>query len=130
MRYSKWLGIFAALVLILACFIPWAYYPDIDRNFTGFFSEQNRYGKPGKFFVVFAIVSIFLCIVPKVWAKRTNMFITAILVAFAIRSFIIYASCYAGICPEKRPGIFLMLIAPILMGIAAVFPDLKLKEKE
>ena len=126
MRYSKWLGTVAAVLLILACFLPWAYYPDVHKKFTGFFSEGNRYGRPGKFFVFFAILSIFLFWFPRVWAKRTNMFITAILIAFAIRCYILFASCYLGICPEKETGLYLMVVAPVLMAIAAIFPDMKL----
>jgi hypothetical protein len=37
MKYSQWTGIVAALLLIAACFMPWAYFPDLGKNFTGFF---------------------------------------------------------------------------------------------
>jgi len=122
MKYSNYIGVGAAVLLIVACFLPWAYYPDIDKTFTGFFSEKNIYGKPGKFLVVLAILAIVLFLLPKVWAKRANLLLSALLIAFSIKSFLLFASCYQGTCPEKRIGIFLMLIAPIIVAISAILP--------
>lgn len=127
MKYSQWIGIAAALLLVVACFLPWAYYPDLQKEFTGFFSELNRYGKPGKVFVFFSVVQIGLFLTPKVWAKRANILVSAMTIAFSIRSFLVFTACYHGICPEKRAGIFLVLITPFIMGFAAVLPDLPVK---
>ena len=130
MKYSQWIGICGALILIIACFLPWAYYPDIDKNFSGFFSEKNMYGKPGKFLVFFSAIAIILYLVPRIWAKRTSLFIATIILAFAIKSFILFASCYAGICPEKKLGIYLVLAGPLLMVVSALFPDFKMAGKK
>jgi hypothetical protein len=69
-------------------------------------------------------------VIPRVWAKRTNMIVAAITVAFAIRSYILYAGCYGGICPEKRAGIFLLLLASVVVVVAALIPDLPVKQEE
>jgi hypothetical protein len=130
LKYSRWIGISGGLLLIIACFLPWAYYPDIDKIFTGFFSEKNMYGKPGKFLVFFSVIGIILFLLPRIWAKRTNIFIAAIVMAFAIKSFILFSACYGGICPEKREGIYLIIAGPILMIVAAMFPDLKLQDRK
>lgn len=130
MKYSQWIGIAAALLLIAACFLPWAYFPDLRENFTGFFSEKNAYGRPGKIFVFFSIVSIIMFLVPRVWAKRANLFVGALTLAFGLKSYILFTACYRGICPEKRVGIFLVLISSLILIIAAVVPDLELKEKK
>jgi hypothetical protein len=129
MKYSQWFGILAALLLVAACFMPWAYFPDLGKNFTGFFSEQNRYGRPGKLLSSFSVVMIILFLIPRVWAKRTNMIVAAITVAFVIRSYILYTGCYGGICPEKRPGIFLLLLASVAVVVAALIPDLPVKQE-
>ena len=84
MKFSQWIGIAAALLLAAACFMPWAYFPDLGKEFTGFFSEQNRYGRPGKLLTFFSAVMIVMFVIPKVWAKRTNMIIAGITVAFVI----------------------------------------------
>jgi len=128
MKYSNYIGVLAAIALIIACFLPWAYYPDLNKNFTGFFSEQNRYGKPGKALVFFAVFTIVLFIVPKVWAKRLNMVIAALALAFSVRCFMLFSACYRGICPEKQIGIYLIITTSVLMIIASVLPYMKLKE--
>jgi hypothetical protein len=128
MKYSHWIGVIAAVVLVVACFFPWAYYPDIDKSFTGFFSEQNSYGKPGKVFIFFSVIAVGLFSIPKLWAKRFNMLITALTFAYAVKCYVVYGACYRGICPEKRTGIFLILATSVIMLLASVLPDIKLKE--
>ncbi len=130
MKYANWIGVAGALILIIACFLPWAYYPDIDKNFTGFFSEKNIYGKPGKFLVFLSFVTIVLFIIPRIWAKRANLLVAAIVLAFSIKSYILFSACYHGICPQRKFGIFLLLLAPVVIVIASIFPDLKLKDKK
>jgi len=125
--YSKWIAVFASVLLIVACFLPWAYYPDIDKVFTGFFSENNLYGKPGKWLTVMAVISLLCQFLPNIFYKRANLLLMALNVAYAIKSYIVFASCYHGYCPEKKIGIYLMLIASILLMVAAVFPSGRVK---
>jgi hypothetical protein len=128
MKYSQFIGVAAALLLIGACFLPWAYFPSLQKDFTGFFSQDNAYGRPGKIFVILCSMAIVLYLIPRIWAKRTNMFVVAIVLAFAIKCFILYTSCYTGICPEKRIGIFLILLASMIMVAAALTPRIAVKE--
>jgi hypothetical protein len=130
MKYSQWIGIAAALLLIAACFMPWAYFPDLGKDFTGFFSEKNIYGRPGKVLIFFSVVEILLFTVPRVWAKRANIFVTVLAIAFAIKSYILYTSCYGGICPDKRVGIFMVLGSAIIALLAALLPDLPVRAEE
>jgi hypothetical protein len=125
--YSKWIAVFASVLLIVSCFLPWAYYPDIDKVFTGFFSENNLYGKPGKWLTVMAVISLLCQFLPNIFYKRANLLLMALNVAYAIKSYIIFASCYHGYCPEKKIGIYLMLIASIMLMVAAVFPSGRVK---
>lgn len=128
-----WAGILACIVLIICCFVPWTYHADVDKTFTAFFSEKNQYGKPGKFLIFFAVVSLVLIIVPKVLAKRINLFLSAFTVAYAIKTYILYTSCYNAYCPEKKAGIYIMLFSTVIILIAAVFPNMKImsnKEEE
>jgi hypothetical protein len=105
----------------------WTYYPDIQKSFTGFFSESNIYGKPGKFLIFFAALIIVGFLIPRVWAKRANLLLCTILLAYAIKTFIVYSTCYRGICPQKLPGIWIMLISTIVVLFAALLPNMKLK---
>jgi hypothetical protein len=113
----------------VTCFLPWAWYPDLGKFFTGFFSESNFYGRPGKVLVFFGVVAIGLFLVPRVWAKRSNVLVGALTLAFGIRCYFVYSACYRGVCPDKRLGIFLVVAAPLVMLLASLFPDIKLKEK-
>ena len=129
MKNSKWIGLLAGISLIISCFLHWAYYADLHTFFTGFFSEQNMYGKPGKFLVFFALASICLLFMQKVWASRVNLFLSALFTGYAVKTYILFVSCYNAYCPEKQPGIYLMLISCILLLIVSIFPGIHLKEK-
>ena len=129
MKYSTIIGITAAIVLIIACFLPWTFHPDLQKYFTGFYSEQNIYGKPGKFFLILALVSMLLFLIQKIWAKRTNWFVAVIMFAYAVKSYILFTSCYSGICPVKQVGIYLVITSVIIIVIAAILPDTKLNQK-
>ncbi|NML22305.1 hypothetical protein HHL16_15585 [Pseudoflavitalea sp. G-6-1-2] len=130
MKYSQWIGILAAITLVIACFIPWAYYPDVQKDFTGFFSENNQYGRPGKFFIAFAVLAIVFFLLPKIWAKRWNLLINAIIVAWAIRCYLVFSACYNGICPDKKSGLWLVVGSAFVMLLMAVFPDTKLPQQK
>lgn len=130
LKYLHWIGIAACLSLFVSCFLPWVYYADIDQAFTGFYSYQNQYGKPGKFLVSFSAIALVLMLLPRVWAKRTNLFICAFTLAYAVKTFILFGSCYNNYCPEKLPGIYLMAGSTMLMLIAALLPNMKLVQKK
>lgn len=110
--------------------MPWTYHADVGKNFTGFFSEKNAYGKPGNAFVLFSVIFLAMTFISKVWAKRINLFVTAIMVAYAIKTYILFTSCYNAYCPEKRPGIYLVLICSLVLLLTAVFPEMKVDKKE
>ena len=129
LKIIKWAGLAGCVLLIVACFLPWTYHADIDKTFTGFFSEKNEYGKPGKYLTFFAVASIVLILLPKVWAKRFHLFFAALTVGYAVKTYILFTSCYNAYCPDKKIGVFLMMASCIVILVAAVFPDLKLKGK-
>ena len=130
MKYSHWIGIGAVLLLISACFMPWAWYPDIQKHFTGFYSEKNIYGKPGYVFITLSIPTVACFLIPRVWAKRWNLFTGALIAAFAVKSFILFSGCYSGTCPEKKTGLWLMLLSALVILLAVIFPEMKLKQRE
>jgi hypothetical protein len=130
MKYSQLIGILAVGLLAGSCFMPWAYYPDLDKTFNGFFSEQNQYGKPVKLIIILGSCAIIMFLIPKVWAKRWNLLFGALIVAYAIKNFITYTGCYSTYCPEKRAGIWVMLASSVLVLVMALLPDLKVSNKE
>src|ERR1700730_9199640 len=127
MKYYKWIGWSASALLIVSCFIPWVYYADLNKSFTGFYSEQNIYGKPAMFFIFFAIVSILLIYPDKVWAKRTHIFLAALNIGYLISTFIRFTSCYYAYCPEKRFGLYLLILSSVVLMIVSIFPNTKVE---
>jgi len=129
-KYLNWLGIVACVTLIISCFLPWTYHADINQSFTGFYSYDNHYGKPGKFLVLFGTIVLVFMILPKVWAKRANLFVSAFVFAYAIKTFILFGSCYNNYCPQKLFSLYLMLGCASVMLIASGFPNLKIADKK
>jgi len=130
MKYYKLTGFLACLLLAISCFLPWAYYPDLHKSFTGFFSEQNMYGRPGKVFIFFAISSLALIFINKIWAKRTLIFFAALNIGYLLKTYVIFTSCYNTYCPQKQYGLYLLILSSVVLLIAAFFPDLKLEIKD
>ena len=126
LKFLNWLGIAACLTLIICCFLPLVYYPDLKQSFTGFYTYNNEYGKPGKLLVAIGFIAFILMLVPKLWAKRINLFVTALGMGYAIKTYVLFTSCYSGYCPDKLIGIYLVMAASVIMLIASVFPGIKL----
>lgn len=129
MKFYKIWASLACVALIASCFMPWTYYPDLNKVFNGFFSEQNIYGKPGKVFIFFAVISLVFVLINRVWAKRFNVLIAALNIAYLIKTYILFTNCYVT-CPEKRYGIYVLLASSILLMVTALLPDMKIKENK
>ena len=127
-RYSKWLGLAALAALVLACFLPWAFYSDVNEAFTGFFSEGNVYGKPGKFLLIFGSITTLFIFLKNLWVKRAALLLGGLNVAYAIKNFLLFGACYRGYCPDKRVGLYLMLIATIVLFITTLLPEGKVSK--
>lgn len=130
MKYYKVLGFLASLTLVVSCFLPWAYYPDLHKSFTGFFSEKNIYGRPGIAFTFFAVVSLILIFINKIWAKRTFIFSAALNLGYLLKTYVIFTSCYKGYCPEKEYGLYLVIVSSIVLLLVSFVPDTKLSDDE
>ena len=129
MKYMKWVGVLAALLLVSSCFMPWY---SIDwRNITISGVEAGeKLGKPGYWHFVFAFFFLLFTWIPKIWAKQWNLFIAAMNMAWMIRNFFALAACSGGECPERLWGIWLVLISSTFMLLAALFPRIKVPVKE
>lgn len=128
MKHYKLIGFAAAILLVVSCFLPWTYYSDIDKHFTGFYTYENMYGKPAKAFIFLAALSFALILLNKIWAKRTLLFVSAVNIAYLIKTYVLFTSCYSGICPQKEYGLYLLFVSVIGLVIASVFPDIKLAD--
>jgi hypothetical protein len=130
MRYMKWIGTTAAVLLIVSCFIPWVFIESRNITVSGIDATGTRFGKPGYFHFFMIAIFLLFSFIQKVGAKRANLLITALNLGWAIRNYFIISACQGGDCPEKKTGIYLMLAASILMMVSALFPDMKLPEEK
>ena len=130
MRYMKWIGLLAVLLLVVSCFLPWVIITSQNIIVSGVDSSGTNFGKPGFAHFVLGFFFVIFHFISKLWAKRINLLIVALNIAWAVRNYFIISMCREGECPEKQTGLWLVLMASILMLIAALFPDIKLNEQK
>ena len=130
MRYMKWIGLLAVVLLVVSCFLPWVIITSQNIVVSGVDATGTNFGKPGYAHFVLGFFFIVFHFIPKLWAKRINLLIVALNIAWGIRNYLIISMCRSGECPEKQIGLWLVVAASVLMLIAALFPDIHLKDEK
>ena len=127
-------AIITCLLLIATCFIPWVHYNSINETFTGFhvtkFSTNVYYGKAGKIIASLAIINFICTIIPSLFLKRLNMFTTALLFAYCIRTYVLFTGSLFDGQVEKYAGIYLIVLLSLAMVVFSVFPSLEEEKKQ
>ena len=130
MRYMKWIGLAAAALLIISCFIPWVFIESRIITVSGVDATGTNFGKPGYFHLLLTALFLICTFIQRTGAKRSNLLIAALNLGWAIRNYFIISACQGGDCPVKKTGIYMMLLASALMMVSALFPDMKLPEEK
>ena len=125
----KWIGLLAALALIIACFMPWVYIESKSITVTGIEASGTTFGKPGYFHLVLAALFLVFHFTPRIWAKRVNLLVSVLNIGWAVRNYFLISACAGGECPEKKIGLYVVLGSSFLMLLAALLPQMKLPEK-
>lgn len=115
MQIFKWLGVAAAIALIVACYLPWVVIESKDLVISGVETTGTNFGKPGYFHMFFAGMYLLFVLINRVWSKRVNIFFSAFNTAWAVRNFAIISACSGGECPEKQAGLYVILISSLVM---------------
>jgi len=114
--------------------MPWTHYNSINETFTGFnvkpFANKVYYGKAGLVITVMTSIILLLMLIPKTVAKRINLFVAAVLVAYAVRTYTIFTSSLFEGEVQRLTGIYLVLILPFVILMCCVFPYIKNNSKE
>jgi hypothetical protein len=126
MKWIKWISIFAAIVLIVSCFFPWIIIKSKNITVTGMDVAGLAYGHYGYFLIPLAIIFILLQLINKIWAKRLNVAISAVIVTIAFACLWIFR-CEYGECPEKQTALYIMFVCSIVVLLGSLLPDIKLK---
>ena len=122
----KWTGLLAALALIIACFFPWVFIESKNITVTGVQSAGTTFGRAGYFHFVMASLYLLFHFTPRVWAKRVNVLVAALNIGWAARNYFLISGCSGGECPEKKVGLYIVLIASLTMLIASLFPKMEI----
>jgi hypothetical protein len=130
MKYSNWIGVAAAALLLYACTLVWitAGGKTGPIEIGGFYNKGfDEFGRPGMMHLYLTIPAILLFLIPKLWAKRTNVFVTALNMSWGLRNlYLVGMTCPRGICPNKQLGLWLMLASCVIMFIMSLFPKVEL----
>lgn len=127
MKYSNYIGVAAALTLIIFCFVPWVYIGYIKTIITGVNSSHTNFGRPGAMHIMLAVFSIILFSLHKVWSLRLNLVIVTLNFAWSIRNFLLLTQCESGECPEKRIGIYAIILFSFVLLVMGLLPKLNVK---
>ena len=131
MKYSQVIGIIASLSIIGICYMPWVFIPELDITLSGVngYVNENLYlGKPIKFYLVFLFIMIIFFALPKIWAKRTNVFLGAIVLGYSIYNYLLFTLCREGACPEKEMGIYLLVVSALIVQFMTFFPKMTISD--
>lgn len=130
MRFMKWVGWLALLLLLYSCFTSWVIIESKNIVISGVNTRGTNFGKPAYLHFLFGFFFLWFHSISKIWAKRWNLVIVALNLAWALRNFIIISACRDGECPQKQISLYLVVVASGLMLLAALFPDIQLRENE
>ena len=126
----KWIGVMAAILLIVSCFTPWVIIESKAITVSGIDATGTNYGKPGYFHFIFSFFFLLFTFIQKVWAKRFNLLVVAVNVAWAAKNYFLLTACAGGECPVSQIGLWLMLFASGVMLISSFFPDIEIKQEQ
>lgn len=127
MKYSQLIGIIACTVIVFICFLPWAYIAGPQITVTGLEDGGSNFGKPGLMNIFLSAICLVFFAIPKIWAKRSNIILATFNFAWAARNFFLLSVCEAGECPEKKVGLYLLVLDCLLILIMSLLPNLKVK---
>lgn len=126
----KWIGLLAVVALVVSCFFPWVFIESKNITVTGIDASGTSFGKPGYFHFLMAAIYLGFYFTPRIWAKRSNLLVASLNIAWALRNYFIISACSGGECPEKKTALYLILITSLLMLIATLFSPVKLRENK
>lgn len=130
MKYSQQIGMLAVLLMTVACFLPWSIIESKQLTITGMQTVGTSFGRPGLFLLIFGSIGFILFALPMIWAKRTNVFVSAIVLAWAIRNYILVSTCMFGECPVKQPALYVLVVCAVVIQLMSFFPRIPVGAKK
>lgn len=109
--------------------MPWSVLPLRNIVLSGLHAEAAGYGKPGLLTITLNSAMALFFLLPFIWAKRTNVFIAALNIAWSIRNYILLTACNAGECPQKKIAVYLLIILSFAILLCTFLPKIQAKRK-
>jgi len=131
MKYSQYIGIVAGIALVIVCTMPWVYIPSLQVFLTGIngkASVELNFGSQIKSHGFLSTIMIICFFVHKIWAKRVNVFLGAVNLAWAFKNFLIFSMCRGGECPEKQVALYLLVFFAAVMFVMSLLPKLEVRK--
>jgi hypothetical protein len=129
MKYSQYIGILACLVVLICSFLPWSIVVSEQITISGFDTKGTSFGRPGLFLNFFTVIALMFFVKPFIWAKRTNIFIGAIVFAWSVRNYILVSTCLMGECPVKQPALYALVAASFVVMMMTLLPKINTTKK-
>ena len=129
MKYSQNIGILACLVVLICSFLPWSIVVSEQITISGFDTKGTSFGRPGLFLNFFTVIALIFFVTPFIWAKRTNIFIGAIVFAWSVRNYILVSTCLMGECPVKQPALYALVAASFVLMMMTLLPKINTTKK-
>lgn len=130
MKYSQRIGIVAAVAIMAVCYLPWSYIAGPNISISGFHTEGTSFGRPGLMNTALCVLMLIFFSVPAIWAKRTNVFIAAVNLAWSFRNYLMVTACMMGVCPEKKIGLYLLLFFSVVAQVMALLPKMPVTKQD
>jgi hypothetical protein len=124
MKYSQIIGIGLVLAFVVVAWMPWIYVPNTHEAIRGMGSGGSQFGEPALFNLICCAFSLVFFAIPRLWAKRVNIFVATMNLAWALKNLIILSICRQGDCPDRQLGLFLMFGIALGIEIMAFTPKL------
>jgi hypothetical protein len=120
MQITKWSGIAAAITLVATCFYPWLTIPGREIIISGVSAEGTAYGRPGYLNILLITFFLVFALIPRMWAKRVNVFVSTVNFAWSVRNFILLSRCEGGDCPVRQTAVYIYLIVSFLLLLSSL----------
>ncbi len=120
----------AVLLMAVACFLPWSIIESKQLTITGMQTVGTSFGRPGLFLLIFGTIGFILFALPMIWAKRTNVFVSALILAWSIRNYILVSTCMFGECPVKQPALYVLVVCAVVIQLMSFFPRIPVGTKK
>ncbi len=130
MKHSQTIGILLCLALLYCTTQPLVIIESQHLVITGWKAAGTNFGQPGKFILYFGSLSLVLFALPYIWAKRFNMALAALLIAWTFRNFMVLSTCQMGECPQVQWSLYACIVISFGILIMTFLPKINIPRSE